>query len=107
MLRRGSVHSDKQDLGSCIGLMYADLSLSNASRVDKIINPDLGGYGLLANLGGEILENFKYEQSLNQSKLLLSTSHLSSLSSQLSSIKSRYLNETNYKKMQRKTSMVK
>lgn len=47
-------------------MMYADLSLSNASRVDKIITADImGGYGVLANLGGEILSNFRYETSMN------------------------------------------
>lgn len=55
-----------KDLGSCLEIMYADLSLSNASRVEKIITADImGGYGILANLGGEILSNFRYETSMN------------------------------------------
>jgi hypothetical protein len=69
-------------MGSCIGLMYADLSLSNASKVDRLVAPDnLGGFGILANMGGEILSNFRYETSMNHSKMLISNSHLSSLSS--------------------------
>ena len=71
-----------RNIGSCIDLMYADLSLSNASKADKIAVPDhIGGYGILANLGGEILSQFRYETSMNQSKLLITGSHLSSLSS--------------------------
>lgn len=93
-----------KDLGSCLEIMYADLSLSNASRVEKIITADImGGYGILANLGGEILSNFRYETSMNQSKILLTNSQLSSLSSQLSSIKSRYSNESKLKIKQKQT----
>ena len=77
-------------------MMYADLSLSNASKMDKIVGlgEPMGGFGVLANLGGEILSNFRYESSMNQSKILLTASHLSSLSSHLSSINSRFSNDS-------------
>ena len=40
-------------------------------------------------IGGEILSNFRYERSINQSKLLISNSNFGSImSSQISSIKS-------------------
>ena len=65
---RSNVKDLKPDvniLGSaCLDMMYADLSMSNASRVGAPM-PNSGGFGLLANLGGEILSQFRYETSMN------------------------------------------
>ena len=70
-----------------IGLFYGDLS--NLSRPQKLIG------NIMGNLGGDILSQFKYELSMNQSKLLLSNSNLGS---QISSHISSFKNNTTAKK---------
>ena len=67
------VREASQDLGA----LYADLSCSRS----------LFG-GALAHLGGDVLSQFHYNTSLNQSKLLMTSLGSSRISSQLSSIKS-------------------
>jgi hypothetical protein len=53
--------SQQHDLNN----LYADLSLnSHTSRRNGILG------NIIGNLGGEILSQFRYETSMNQSKLL-------------------------------------
>lgn len=77
-----------------LGVLYADWPglYSQGPSLNNISYNN--GVGVLGNnlmalgaLGGEVLSQFRYETSMNQSKILLSGS-ISQLSSQISSIKS-------------------
>ena len=83
--------SQQNDLGN----LYADLGLHSLASGDRGNHGTGSGIGLFGNnlgalggLGGEILSQFRYETSMNQSKLFMSGSNLSQLTSQISSIKS-------------------